>query len=114
MFLDGSLVRVGRHTSFSFRCDRRGDTRLRLESGRVEAFVTRQKDREFIVSTAVGEVQVVGTRFTVATMDDESVSVVVKEGRVRLRTAAAVAEAAAGQSALMYPGARGIAVTAGR
>lgn len=83
-FADGSAVMVAAGSSAGL-LEAGPRARIRLDDGRLAARVAPQRpDGGFAVEIPVGEVAVVGTRFTVAAQADGAV-VRVEEGRVRVR-----------------------------
>lgn len=83
-FGDGSELHVEADTALSCRVEPAGAIRIDLRTGAVVADVTpRDTKQPFVVKTALGRVQVVGTRFSVACDGDDVVLVNhQKDGRV--------------------------------
>jgi ferric-dicitrate binding protein FerR (iron transport regulator) len=66
-FADGSKVELSKETKLSFRESLGGTTTVALNAGEIVATVAKQKGgKRFTVKTPLGEVTVVGTRFSVA------------------------------------------------
>ena len=71
---DGSKLDLGKDTKVSFHKSFGGDTTIGLTDGAVVASVTKQKSgNEFVVRTPLGEVVVVGTRFSVTCQAEDVV-----------------------------------------
>ncbi len=71
-FADGSKVELGQETKLSFRESSGGTTTLTLNEGEVVASVAKQEGgKRFTVKTPLGEVTVVGTRFSVTCQKEE-------------------------------------------
>lgn len=90
---DGSVVRLNTDSALEVQFDA-AVRRVRLTRGEAYFTVTRQPERPFIVSAAGVDVRVVGTVFNVR-LRQESVDVLVTEGRVKVDAPAGPEKAAA-------------------
>ena len=73
-FADGSQVDLAKDTQVSFQESRHGETTIALTSGKVTASVAKQlPGNHFTVTTPLGAVTVVGTRFSVTCQSEDVV-----------------------------------------
>jgi ferric-dicitrate binding protein FerR (iron transport regulator) len=73
-FADGSDLHIQEHSRFSVVKNFQGNTTVDLASGSVDAHVAKQASgNHFYVHTALGQVTVVGTRFSVTCVNDSTV-----------------------------------------
>lgn len=87
-FVDGSRAELNAQTSLQIEIGAH-ERRVRLASGQALFTVSRDPVRPFIVETPAGSVQVTGTVFAVRTETSHSLDVLVAEGSVQVRPAAA-------------------------
>jgi len=122
----GSYVAVDALSRLAVDRSLAGSMRIRLAQGRIEAAVVRQTmGRQFTVTTPLGDVRVIGTRFQVAVNSEDvtvyeqsgnagparkyrtrvaSVSVTVKEGVVSVHARRDRVKVSAGQTAVIREG----------
>jgi transmembrane sensor len=79
---DGSVIQLNTDTQLAYHVDS-NERHVKLTSGEAFFDVAKDASRPFVVSTAVAEIHVVGTQFSVRTRGD-MVDVVVKEGKVNV------------------------------
>lgn len=99
---DGSRVRLDTHTQIKVRFSQ-GTRRVVLERGQAFFDVAHDTGRPFVVDAGTADVQAIGTRFDVR-RDDGKVQVILVDGVVEVRAAAAVSSAGAQQRWTLKPG----------
>lgn len=82
---DGSRIDVYAQTNLRIELTPR-DRRVRLGSGEAYFAVARNAARPFVIETPSGSVHVTGTAFSVRTASEGSLTVLVREGSVQVRT----------------------------
>jgi transmembrane sensor len=100
---DGSTVYLRQGAKLRYPATfTQGKRKVALEG---EAFFDIQRDtaKPFVIDATKAEVQVLGTSFTVNTNDSNRIAVIVKTGKVQLRS-----KADAAQSAILLPGDKGL------
>ncbi|MEG0964951.1 MAG: FecR family protein [Pseudomonas sp.] len=105
---DGSRLRLNARTAVDLRFTA-SQRLLVLRDGELQVDVVAETDRPFIVSTRQGQVQALGTRFTVR-QDEQQSLVAVQEHAVLVTTGNATAQRVEAGQAFAFDGLRSVAV----
>jgi hypothetical protein len=94
--VDGTKIWINSGSILEFPAAFRNDKREIKVEGEIYIEVAKDKDKPFVVNTSQIAVEVLGTRFNVSAYeDDESINVVLVEGKVEVHTGV--------ESVLLYP-----------